>query len=85
MYAVHWTSEALDELAMTWTEAAPTERDAVTNASDEIDRVLARHPDEVGESRGQFRRIGFEPPLVFVFEIDERRAMVFVVHVWKYP
>jgi hypothetical protein len=83
MYLVYWTPEALDELTVLWTGADSATRTAITQATDLFDRLLARNPGHVGESRDELQRIAFQAPLGLTFEIDERRRIAFVLHVWQ--
>ena len=76
-HTVDWSRRSQDELADLWTNA--TNRGAVTAAADEIDRLLARDPLGVGESRDGGNRILFEPPLAVLYRVDGRRRRVVVV------
>ena len=50
IWTVTYRLLAQDELANIWVHA--TDQQAVANAADEIDRLLASNPLAVGESRG---------------------------------
>jgi plasmid stabilization system protein ParE len=78
-YALDWSQRAQDELADLWTNA--TDRDAVTAAADEIERLLSRDPLGHGESRSGNRRILFEPPLAVLYRVDPQRRAVTVITV----
>jgi len=81
-FSVLWLPEAEQELARIWMEA--TDRLAVRNAADILDRRLSSHPNDVGESRSGGRRIAFEKPLIIVFKIDPRAQTVEVQRVRDY-
>ena len=63
-YTVRWTRKArLQQLAQVWLDAP--ERNAVTAAANEVDRLLATDPAGQGESRaGGLRVLIVEPLLV---------------------
>ncbi len=56
-FTVIWRRQALAELAAIWNSAA--NRNAVTAASDRIDRLLELDPMNAGESRDGSDRIVF--------------------------
>ncbi|MFO0810373.1 MAG: hypothetical protein U0746_17250 [Gemmataceae bacterium] len=68
-YEVVWKDAAEEDLARLWTDAA--DRDAVTRAAAEIDRLLARDPWGSGESRSGGFRVTFVEPLGVTYRIDE--------------
>jgi plasmid stabilization system protein ParE len=80
-YHVDWTPTAQNELAAIWNAAQ--DRAAVTAASDEIDRLLARDAPALGEARADNFRVYLHPPLGVDFQVfpAERRALV--VRVWR--
>ena len=80
-FTVSWTKEAEDTLTDLWLEAA--DRDAVKQASDTIDRLLASNPLGVGESRPVNFRILFEAPLGVVYDVRELDRHVKVWSVWR--
>jgi hypothetical protein len=84
MYIVRWSKLAMDELAAIWLTSNSIEREAVTAATAEIDFVLKQTPSKVGESRTRSRRIAFEPPLAFTFDVNEANNSVKVAHVWQF-
>ena len=84
MYTVRWSKLAMDELAAIWLASTSTEREAVTAATAQIDLVLQQSPAEVGESRSGVRRIAFEPPLAFTFDVNPVNGIVKVIHVWQF-
>ena len=75
-YQIFWTVAALDDLARIWMRV--TDRNAVTDAAAEIDRMLSTDAHLVGESRSGNERVAFASPLGFRFEAvpDDRRAYV---------
>jgi hypothetical protein len=58
---------------------------AVANAADEIDRVLASNPLGAGESRGGNTRIVIERPLTVLYDVypDDAMVEVFGVFNWR--
>jgi hypothetical protein len=82
MYLVEWTRSARAELATAWIEGDSTQREAITAATDQIDRAMQASPGEFGESRTGNRRIAFAPPLGLVFSVNEARQRAKVLHVW---
>lgn len=77
-YTIIWIP-AFARLAGFWTSA--TDKNAVTAASHRIDQVLATNPAAFGEDRPPDWRIGFDPPLGVVFEVDESSRTVWVMFV----
>ena len=69
MYEVRWKRSALNRATELWLDAP--DRTEVTAAVAEIDRLLARNPQEAGESRSDLVRVLFVPPLGVFFDIDE--------------
>jgi len=84
-FKVLWRPSALNALADIWTNAS--DKNAVTRASNTLDRRLATNPLDLGESRDGNERIGFEPPLQILFRVDvaERTAHVTAVGVFGSP
>jgi hypothetical protein len=78
-YTVLWLRAAEQTLADIWTNA--TDRNAVTAAADAADTWLRRDPFSFGESRSGSVRLGFLPPLVFLFRIDDANRTVYVMKV----
>jgi hypothetical protein len=79
-YAVRWTRKArLQQLAQVWLNAP--DRNAVTAAANEVDRLLAANPSDLGESRAGGLRVLIVEPLIvgyIVFE-DDLRVIVFSI------
>ena len=82
MYVVRWKRTALERVAELWLDSA--DRNRVTDAVAEIDRLLAIKPSAVGESRSEEVRILFEPPLGVFYEFDESTRTVWVLKVWTF-
>jgi hypothetical protein len=78
-YTVTWWPEAEAELANLWLSSA--DRKAISDASNQIDRLLAIDPDTVGEAAGDRLRILEIPPLRILFgyhELDRRVSVLSV-------
>ena len=75
-YSVVWKLFAETQLTDIWLGAS--DKQAVTKASDEIDRTLRINPDRIGVPDSRGWRLIVVPPLVATFEvsIDDRRATV---------
>lgn len=82
MYEVRWKRTALNRVTELWLDAP--DRTEVTSAVAEIDRLLASHPHDAGESRSELIRVLFVPPLGVFFEIDEPKHVVQVLRVWTF-
>ena len=81
-WTVGWSPFALNQLAELW--LAASDREAITQAVDEIDRQLRLDPLTQGESRTAGRRILFLPPLVVIFEVVEPDRKVSVLAVRRF-
>ena len=81
--AVIYRPPAQDELANIWLNSP--DRQAVADASDQIDRILASNPLGAGESRGGNARIFAERPLAMLFDVypDDALVEVFAVFRWR--
>ena len=83
-YRIVWKKSARDELANIW--LASTIRNAVTRASDQLDKRLQNDAHEIGESREDMNlRITFERPLAIFFRVDRQAAKVTVFQIKKSP
>lgn len=82
-WTVIYRPPAQDELANIWLDAPDPQ--AVANAADGIDRILASKPLEVGESRGGRKRIIIEWPLTVLYEVfpEDAAVEVFSVFYWR--
>jgi hypothetical protein len=79
-YTVLWTPSAEQDLAAVWT--ASPDRDAVTAAPNEIDRVLADDPDQQGTVNFDTVRTLVVEPLGVDFDVVEPDRIVYVLAVW---
>lgn len=84
MFTVLFREQARDELAQIWLNGNSQARAAITSAAAELERSLHSQPRNVGEARDGDTRIGFIPPLGFLFSIHEADRSVIVLHVWQY-
>lgn len=75
-FDVLWSPAAEAQLARLW--LAAKDRAALTEAANEIDRLLMEQPEEVGESREGRSRILFVLPLVVFYEVDAAVQRVIV-------
>ena len=82
-WTVIYRPPAQDELASIWLSAPDPQ--AVADAADKIDRILASNPLEAGESRGGNTRIIVEQPLTVLFDVfpDDGLVEVFSVFYWR--
>ncbi len=83
MFDVNWVPPSEDQLAEVWTAAA--DRDAVTRATNVVERVLAARPLAVGEARSDGYRVLIEFPLVVYYDVSvsDRRVRVLKVVGWR--
>jgi hypothetical protein len=58
---------------------------AISRATAAIDRILASGPESAGESRNEFERVLFVPPLNVTFEIHEEESVVYVLRLRYRP
>jgi hypothetical protein len=82
-WTVLYRPPAQDHLANIWLNA--TGQQAVADAADKIDRILANIPLDTGESRGGNTRILIERPLTVLYDVypDDALVEVFAVFYWK--
>jgi plasmid stabilization system protein ParE len=73
-YVVRYSRGASDELADIWTHAP--DRNAVTAASDRIDKLLASDPYAHSESRARFWRVIMVGPLTAHFVVSDANRNV---------
>ena len=78
-FDVWWIPAAEDQLAEIW--MAATDRNAVTQAADRIDTVLAANPLGAGESRADRYRVLIDLPLIVYYEVSEPDRRVRVLRV----
>jgi multidrug efflux pump subunit AcrA (membrane-fusion protein) len=84
MYRVEWLQSALDQLAAAWGQADSELRQAITAATNVLDRQLVVAPDVYGESRGGTARVHFVSPLSVNFSVDDDQRLVTVLSVRVY-
>ena len=72
---------AEQRLAAVWL-AAP-DRNAVTEASNEIDLVLEMFPNAVGECLFDNVREYTQPPLTVEYEVNDLDHYIYVLNVWN--
>ncbi|HET6573218.1 MAG TPA: hypothetical protein VFG68_06425 [Fimbriiglobus sp.] len=81
-FHVRWTRKARNQLADIW--LSHPDRVGVTAAAHRIDTLLARDPENQGESRPRNRRIMFDSPLVIIYRIDAVNRQVVVNNVRQF-
>jgi plasmid stabilization system protein ParE len=79
-FTIVWSNAALQDLARIWTAVA--DRNAVTQASNQIDQMLSRDAQYVGESRVGNQRVAFADPLGVRFDVVVDDLMVTIGAVW---
>jgi plasmid stabilization system protein ParE len=79
-FSIVWSDAAIQDLARIW--MAVTDRNAVTRASNQIDQMLSRDAQRVGESRVGNERVAFADPLGVRFEVVVDDLMVTIGAVW---
>ncbi|MBY0526536.1 MAG: hypothetical protein K2R98_24285 [Gemmataceae bacterium] len=84
MFRVEWLQTAIDDLAAIWVQADSNLRQAITNASHQIDQQLSSDPFGPSESRSEGRRILFVFPLGISFRMESDEQTVTVLHVWQF-
>jgi hypothetical protein len=77
-YTVTWLSIAEDELTNLWIQAL--DRQAVTDASNRMERTLGRDANQKGIADNG-RRILIDPPLAFTFTVSPGDRLVMIVWV----
>ena len=80
-YTVLWKPEGERRLTELWTYSL--DRTAITAAANKIDWRLRIDPDQVGESRGEDRRLLIELPLGVTFRVLTAERIVHVTTVWQ--
>jgi plasmid stabilization system protein ParE len=81
-FTVTWTRSAQNELADIWTRA--TDRRAVADAANKIDRLLRASPMTVGQQYGTDRRLLIDP-LEVIFSVHPDDCMLRVLKVTYSP
>jgi hypothetical protein len=82
-WTVIYRLAAQDDLAGAWLNSSDPQ--AVADAADKIDRILAVNPLDAGESRDGDSRVIFERPLTVMYDVypDDNRVEVFAVFDWS--
>lgn len=78
-YTVTWQDETLDDLAEVW--MAASNRRAVQQSVDEIDRILANDPETHAESPGEGLYKLTMHPIRVLFEVRAQDRIVEVVRI----
>jgi hypothetical protein len=60
------------------------DRQAITQAANQIDEELQTDPEDCGESRDLGRRVLIVPPLGILFRVDAHARIVYVLSVWRF-
>jgi plasmid stabilization system protein ParE len=81
-YTVLWSPEAENRLAELWNSAS--DRKAVTDAANAMDRLLATNPHQLGGARPDGTCVSFMPPLGFLFNVVEADRTVSVLKIWSF-
>ena len=79
-FTIIWSDSAIQDLARIWLQAI--NRVEITQAANEIDRLLLHTPQFVGESRPGNQRMTFADPLGVRFEVVVDDLRVTVGAVW---
>jgi hypothetical protein len=82
-WTVVYRTSAQDHLADAWLNSPDPQ--AVADAADEIDRLLATNPLDAGESRDGDSRVVIERPLTVMYDVypDDGLVEVFAVFDWS--
>ena len=81
-FTVIWQADAERELTELWLGAR--DRLRITETMAGIDADLHTNPEQLGESREDFHRILFRPPLGVAFRVFPEDVRVVVTRVWRY-
>lgn len=84
MFRVEWLQPAINELATIWNQADSAYRQAITEASYDVEQRLQTNPHGEGESRTKGRRMTFVPPLAVTYRIEADGQTVTILHVRLY-
>jgi hypothetical protein len=79
---VTWLTSTQNALALLWVQGP--DRQAITDAADEIDRLLLDEALDVGEELGDYRRLRV-PPLEVVYSVSPDDRLVQVLRVARVP
>jgi ParE toxin of type II toxin-antitoxin system, parDE len=83
-YRVRWSKAALNTLASLWLQGDSSVRQAITDATRQIDNLLGADPLLNSESRTPRKRVLFVPPLGVIFRMEEDEKTVSVLKVWLF-
>jgi hypothetical protein len=81
-YTVVWLPRGEKKLTNMWLRAS--DRNAISNAVNLIDKLLSVDPMNVGESRDEPDRILHQTPLGVIFRVVDDDRLVMVIDVWRY-
>lgn len=79
-WSVIWTIATQQRLASIWINAP--DRQAVTDAANRIDSLLARSPETAGEERDPGERLVIDGPLAVLYFMEPDDHEVYVFAVW---
>ena len=75
-YSLTWSKNAEDALGTAWLSASPDQREAITLATNAIERELKLRPNDVGESRPDGRRMVISLPVALTYQVYEDDRLV---------
>ena len=81
-WTVVWQPNAVDCLAELW--MCESDQSGLTRLVDDLETALSEHPLLFGESRGEYRRIGFRDWLAVSFAVSEPDRRVYVLSIWRF-
>ena len=84
MFNIYRSQASLASLSAFWEQADQNLREAIMQASAEIDRQLQTAPRDQGESRDDATRILFQAPLAVLYEVDDSRKLVRILRTWAF-
>ena len=82
VWTVALLPDAENELTELWISSL--DREAVTTAADQVDKLLRRDPESAGESRDHGRRILIIPPLVATYCVLTDDRIVQITNIRKF-
>ena len=84
MFSIFRSQSAMLPLKQTWEHADDELREAILQASRQLDQQLHVNPQEKGEAREGNVRIAFQEPLAVLFEVDQEKKLVRILRAWAY-
>jgi hypothetical protein len=81
-FTVVYLASAQDQLAEIW--LAAEDKEEVRGAADEIERLLALRPQDVGEARVSNLRILILEPIAVLYDVRPSDRMVKVWAAWRW-